>query len=84
MPVEGQEEPAEPTPDVALIAAAGDEHGGSATEDVGSRPRETTAAAPVARRTTTTVAYPALAVGAAGLIAGLGALGLVWRRGRAA
>ena len=81
IPVAGQEEPAEPAPDVTLVAAAGG-HGGS-TDDA-STSEETTAAEPADSEDDDNVAYAALAVGAAGLIAGLGALGLVWRRGRTA
>ena len=80
IPVAGQEEPDTPAPGVTLVAATGDEHGDSSTSET-----ETTAAEPADTDDDGNgVAYAALALGAAGLIAGLGALGLVWRRGRTA
>ena len=47
IPVAGQEEPAEPAPGVTLVAAGGDEHGGSSAteEDRSTSETETTAAA---------------------------------------
>ncbi len=80
IPVAGQEEPDTPAPGVTLVAAEG-EHGASSGADGET---ETTAVEPVAAEDDDNVAYVALGLGAAGLLAGVGALGLTWQRGRRA
>jgi periplasmic copper chaperone A len=80
IPVEGEEEPEEPAPEVAFLASA---EGEEAAEG------ETTAAGEEEAAATPTsssdddgngIAIVALILGIAGLAAGLGALGLVWTR----
>jgi uncharacterized protein YcnI len=86
VPVEGEEEPELPTPQVELIAATGeDEHGGSATAAEEEEPEGEAAAATSADDDSDSKDNLALGFGVAGLVAGLAALGITfWRRPRRA
>jgi uncharacterized protein YcnI len=84
IPVDGQAEPDSPAPGVTLVAASGGH--GSTGSDKGT---ETTAAEEAAPSSAddedaSTIEIVALVLGAGGLLAGLAALGLVWRRPRSA
>jgi uncharacterized protein YcnI len=94
VPVEGEEEPEEPTPQVELIAAEGEGHGSSGTMTGEEEPaaeetaaEETAEAAPASSSDDDAedTANLALVLAIAGLLAGLGALGVtLWRRPRRA
>jgi uncharacterized protein YcnI len=86
VPVEGEEEPELPTPQVELIAASGeDEHGASGTGAEEEEPEAAAAAATSSDGDGDSKDNLALGFGIAGLIAGAAALGLtLWRRPRSA
>jgi uncharacterized protein YcnI len=91
IPVAGEEEPDTPAPGVTLLAASGG-HGSStgsagsddSTSSAAQEPATEAAAAVEDDEDDDTMAMAALVLGGLGLVAGLGALGLTWRRGRAA
>lgn len=79
IPVAGQEEPDTPAPGVTLVASSGDEHGAAADEEDASA-----AAAEESDDDSDGMTTVAIVLGAAGLAAGLAALGLVlFRRPKA-
>lgn len=93
IPVEGEEEPDTPAPGVTLVAASGG-HGSdddtTSSDDAApssggaEEPATEAAAANEAEDDNDGMTMAALGMGAGGLLAGLAALGLTWRRGRAA
>ncbi len=80
IPVAGEEEPDTPAPGVMLVASSGDEHGAAAEDEDASA-----AAADESDDDSDGMTTVAIVLGAAGLAAGLAALGLVlFRRPKAA
>ena len=86
IPVEGEEEPEEPAPQVELIAAEGEDEHGSSGATTGEEDAASAEAAPASSSNDDdSRANLALGFGIAGLVAGLAALGLtIWRRPRRA
>jgi uncharacterized protein YcnI len=95
IPVEGEEEPDTPAPGVELLAASGghgSSSGSSGSDDQTSSDAEEpategdaeAAAAVEAEDDDDGMVMAAMVMGGLGLVAGLGALGLTWRRGRTA
>jgi uncharacterized protein YcnI len=88
IPVEGEEEPDTPAPGVTLLAASGGHGSSSGSDDMASSDaEETTAEAAPATDVEDDddgMVMAAMVMGGLGLLAGLGALGLTWRRGRTA